>query len=206
MGPEMAHVTQSPTLQSPTIQRRKFSVDDYYRMADAGILHPDERVELLRGDVVVMAPIGSRHAACVNRLNALLHERCAKRGILSVQNPLRVDPHSEPQPDVVLVQPRADFYASAHPGPKDVLLAIEVGHSSARADREVKAPLYAECGITELWLVDLDTDAVLVCRDPQPDGYAQVSRHERGQDLTVDALPGVQLRVEEVLGPSAKPA
>ena len=190
----------------PEATKRLFTTDEFRRMAEAGIFGEDDRVELIGGEIIALTPIGPRHANCVRRLIALLSARVGTSAIVDAQNPVVLDDYSEPQPDVVLVQPRADFYASAHPGPKDVLLAIEVGHSSARADREVKAPLYAECGITELWLVDLDTDAVLVCRDPQPDGYAQVSRHERGQDLTVDALPGVQLRVEEVLGPSAKPA
>jgi Uma2 family endonuclease len=128
------------------VQRRLFTVEEYHRMAEAGILSEDDRVELIEGELVTMSPIGSRHAACVARLTALLFP-VGGRGILWVQNPIRLGARSEPQPDVALLRYRPDFYASAHPGPEDVLLVVEVAETSADADRSLKIPLYARYGI-----------------------------------------------------------
>lgn len=184
------------------VRRYRFTVDEYHRMAEAGVLHEDHRVELLDGGVVVMSPIGDPHAACVNRINRLLGARVGERAIVSVQNPIQLDSHSEPQPDVALLRPRDDFYASATPGPEDTLLAIEVGDSSARFDREVKAPLYAKARVRELWLVDLGAGEVRVCRRPDESGYADVSVKRRGDDLSPQALPDVIVRIVDVLGTS----
>ncbi|MGH9154512.1 MAG: Uma2 family endonuclease [Acidimicrobiales bacterium] len=106
--------------------RHRFSVDDYYRMAESGVLGPGDRVELIEGEIVEMSPIGSRHAACLRRLVALFSEGTRGRAILSVQDPVRLDQHSEPQPDLALLRPRPDYYADGHPGPGDVLLLVEV--------------------------------------------------------------------------------
>ena len=122
-------------------QRRLFTADEYYRLADVGIFRRDDRVELLDGDIVEMTPIGSRHAACVDRLLALVQPRVTGRAILRVQNPIRLSPHSEPQPDLSILKARADFYASAHPAPGDVLLVIEVADSS----RNSIAPSRSRC-------------------------------------------------------------
>jgi Uma2 family endonuclease len=181
------------------VRHRRFTVDEYHRMAEAGVLTEDDRVELLDGEVVVMAPIGARHAACVDRLNELLVFAAARRAIVRVQNPVRLDDHSEPQPDVVLVRRAEDFHASRTPGPEDTLLAIEVGDSSVRFDRDVKAPLYARTGIIELWLVDLGANEVSVCRRPGPDGYGDMRVKRVGDVLSPQALPEVALKVDEVL-------
>lgn len=188
------------THDEPLVRRHRFTVDDYHRMAEAGVLREDDRVELLDGEVVVMSPIGDPHAACVNRLNRLLGARVGERAIVSVQNPIQLDSHSEPQPDVALLRPRDDFYASATPRPEDTLLAIEVGDSSVRFDREVKAPLYARAGVPELWLVDLGMGEIRVCRQPAATGYGEVSVKRRGDDLSPQALADVVVRVDAVLG------
>jgi len=180
------------------VRRYRFTVDEYHRMAEAGVLHEDHRVELLDGEVVVMSPIGDPHAACVKRLNRLLGAHVGARAIVSVQDPIRLDSHSEPQPDVALLRPRDDFYASAMARPEDTLLVIEVGDSSARFDREVKAPLYARAGIPELWLVDLTAGEVSVCRQPAATGYREVSVKRRG-DLSPEALPDLVVRIDDVL-------
>jgi len=120
--------------------RHRFTVEEYHRMGQAGILSEDDRVELIEGEIVEMAPVGSRHAACVKRLNALLSRRAGGRALVSVQDPIRLGEHSEPQPDLALLKPREDFYAAAHPGPEDVLLVIEVAETSLEYDREVKLP------------------------------------------------------------------
>src|SRR2546426_2118990 len=140
---------------SITLEKRRFTVDEYHRMAEAGIFSEDESVELLEGEIVEMTPISSRHAACVNKLTRLFTRELGERVVVSVQNPVALTETSEPQPDLALLRPRADFYAAGHPGPEDVLLMVEVADTSATSDRAVKVPLYARAGIEEVWLIDL---------------------------------------------------
>jgi len=153
------------------LRRHRLNVDEYHRMAEAGILGPDARVELIEGEIIDMAPIGSRHAATVSRLAHLLHQRIGQQAIVWTQNPIRLDEYSEPEPDLALLRPRDDFYATAHPGPGDVLLVVEVADSSLRYDREIKIPLYARHGIPEAWLLDLENERFLRFLEPGPDGY-----------------------------------
>jgi Uma2 family endonuclease len=179
---------------------RRFTVEDYYRMAEAGILTPDDRVELLDGEIAEMTPIGSPHAACVDRLNRLLTATVGDRAIVRVQNPIRLDRYSEPQPDLALLRSRDDFYAAAHPGPADVLLVIEVAHTSEPMDRTVKLPLYARSGIPTAWLVVLADDRILLHEGPGPDGYRVARELHRGDRLRLEAL-GIELSVADILGP-----
>jgi Uma2 family endonuclease len=130
------------------VSTHRFTVEEFHRMAEVGILSDDDRVELLEGEIIEMTPIGSQHAACVARLTQELSQRIGMTAILWVQNPVRLDQHSEPQPDIALLRPRQDFYASAHPGPEDVLLLIEAADRTAQLDRAIKLPLYAKAGIT----------------------------------------------------------
>lgn len=188
----------------PALARRRFTVEEYYRMAEVGVLRPDERVELLDGEVVHVSPMGSPHAACVRALNGQLAARVAGRALVCVQLPLRLDDHSEPEPDVMLVRPRDDGYASAHPGPGDALLVVEVGASSAASDREVKGPLYARAGVPELWLVDLTRGEVTCCRAPAGEGWEHVTVHRPGDTLAPAALPDLALDLEQLLGPSLR--
>lgn len=128
---------------SVQLLRRKFTVDQYHKMAESGILKEDDRVELIRGEIIEMSPIGTKHAACVNRLVNLLVLLLGKRVIVAPQNPVVLDNNSEPQPDVALLKPRDDFYATAHPQPQDIFLLIEVADSTILYDREEKITLYA---------------------------------------------------------------
>ena len=153
------------------LRRHRLNVDEYHRMAEAGILGPDARVELIEGEIIDMAPIGSRHAAVVRQLAHILHQNVGYQAIVSTQNPVRLDEYSEPEPDLALLRPRDDFYATAHPGPGDILLIIEVADTSLRYDREIKIPLYARHGIPEVWLVDLVNERLLRFLEPGPDGY-----------------------------------
>lgn len=178
---------------------RRFTVDDFYRMAKAGILTEDDRVELIEGQVVEMAPIGRQHASRVDRLNRLLQRLVGDKAILRVQGPVRLDPYSEPQPDLALLRPRDDFYEAAHPGPADILLLVEVADSSVVYDRQTKTPLYAQAGIPEVWLVDLPQDVVEAHRSPSPDGYRDVQRFRRGQRIAPQAFPDVDLAVDDIL-------
>lgn len=140
--------------QAPPALRR-FSVDDYYAMAEAGILQPDERTELLEGVVFCMAAMGSRHAAGVTRSEYRLLPALMNRALVRVQAPLHRGERSEPEPDIAVVRLRADAYDGAHPVPQDAYLLIEVSDSSIAFDRDQKLPLYAAAGIPELWIVDI---------------------------------------------------
>lgn len=180
--------------------RRSFTVEDYHRMAQAGIFSEDDRVELLKGEIVTMAPIGSRHQACVDRLTGVLSLQVARRAIVRVQGPVRLDEHSEPQPDVALLKNQVDYYAQRHPRPEDVLLVIEVAETSAEADRDIKVPLYARAGIPEAWLVDLSGECIEIFQEPSPQGYQEVRRVRRGHRLAPRAFPDLDLAAHDLLG------
>lgn len=169
-------------------------------MGEAGILGEDDRVELINGEIVRMSPIGSPHAGCVNRLNALLSRHFAGQAVVQVQNPVRASDLSEPQPDLVLLRFRSDYYSERHPRPNDVLLLIEVSDSFAAYDRSVKAALYAAAGVPEFWIVDLILRQVECRRNPGPDGYGEVRQIPADQGLAPLAFPGVALSVTEILG------
>ena len=176
-----------------------FTVADYYRMADAGLFHEDSRVELIQGQIIDMSPIGAPHFRMVNRLNRLLVPLVGARGIVSVQNPVRLDDGSEPQPDVTILHPRMDEEDAGAPGPADVLLLIEVADSSLGFDRATKLPLYAGAGIREYWIVNLQERAVEVHRTPEGDRYAQVRRAGLGELLDILLLPGLTLPTAELM-------
>jgi Uma2 family endonuclease len=182
------------------ILRRLFSVEEYYLMAKAGILNEDDRLELIEGEIVEMSPIGSHHAACVTRLIQFLSQQVGSRALVSAQNPVRLGEHSEPQPDVALLRPRGDFYATDHPGSQDILLLIEVADTSVEYDREVKVPLYARAGIGEVWLVDLDGESIEVYQSPAPEGYRQVRVVRQEERLAPEALPELELSAGGILG------
>ena len=141
---------------SHAIKRRRFTVEEYHRMGEAGILPEDSRVELIDGIVAVREPIGSHHAGTVNALGHLWMSRLGGRAIVQVQNPVEFPEElSELQPDIALLRPRPDFYRAAHPRAADVLLLIEVADTTLRLDRRVKIPLYGRAGVLEAWLLDL---------------------------------------------------
>ena len=181
--------------------RRKLDVDIYYRMADAGILGEDDRVELIDGEIIDMAPIGQGHAAVVGGLTRSLVMACGNKAIVWVQNPVRLDRLNEPQPDFAVLRPRPDFYATGdRPGPADVLLLVEVADSSLRFDLTVKLPLYARAGIAELWIVDLKRRALDAFRRPAGGGYAEVTTHRPGDRLALSAAPGITVSLDLMFG------
>jgi len=181
--------------------RHRFTVDDYHRMAEAGILGEDDRVELIEGEIVEMSPIGRRHQACLDRMTALFSTRLAGRAIVRIQGPVRLSHFSEPQPDLVLLRPRADYYASVDAGPDDVLLLIEVADASLAYDREVKTPLYARAAVAEYWILDLQYDRLLVFRDPDPGAgrYSRVDQLARDERIAPLAFPDLEIRVADLL-------
>ena len=184
----------------PVVQRYRFNVDEFARMGEAGVFTEDDRVELIDGEVLEMSPIGPPHAGTVNRLNELLVTRLAGRANVIVQNPIRLDRHTEPQPDLVVARRRKDFYTDRHPEPADVLLVIEVADSSLRYDRTEKAPRYARAGIPETWLVDIQAGTVTVYADPGPEGYARQQVRRRGDRIAAASVPVPGLAVDDILG------
>lgn len=178
--------------------RRRFTVDEYHRMAEAGILHEDDRVELIRGEIVEMSPIGGRHAACVREINHLLGRKLGEELRLDVQSPVRLDEQDAPQPDLAVI--RARDYGSSLPVPEDVLLLIEVSDTSLAYDRNVKLPLYGRSGIPEVWIVDLNNKVVDRYTEPSEEGYRLVRRAGRNETLESAVLPALALAMGAVLG------
>lgn len=184
------------------VRKRLLTIDEYRRMGEAGIFHEDDRVELIRGEIYEMSPIGNRHAGCVRQLNQILNRKVGSHGIVDVQNPVCLEQQqSEPQPDLAVLRHQDDFYRSATPGPGDTLLVIEVSDSSLAYDRKVKIPLYAASGIPEAWIANLEEETVIVYRQPSPDGYQEMRTFSRGETVSPAAFPELNVSVEEILGP-----
>lgn len=181
------------------LTRRRFTVDEYHRMVDTGILTEDDHVELLDGEIVEMTPIGRSHLGHVDRLTLLFATRLGTRAIVRVQGSIplpRID--SEPQPDLVLLRPCPDFYVRTPLQTQDVLLVIEVADTSGARDR-AKMTLYARAGIAEAWVIDLPAARVEVYREPGPRGYRDVRSLSRGQRLAPAAFPDLDLAVDDIL-------
>jgi Uma2 family endonuclease len=166
-----------------SVTRKRFTADEYQRMGQVGILREGDRVELIDGEIVAMTPIGTRHNASVARANRALVRAAGDDAIVLPQGSVRLDLYSEPQPDLVLLRPQSDFYASRHAGPGDIFLVIEIADSSIRYDQDVKAPLYAGVGIPEYWLIDLTADVVWRYSSPDQDTYRRVEQYHRGQSM-----------------------
>lgn len=182
------------------LRRHRLTVAEYHRMAETGVLAPDARVELIDGEIVDLAPIGTRHRSTVKRLLHLFSDAVARQAIVAVQDPVRLGDRSEPQPDLMLLAPREDFYASAHPVASDVLLLIEVSDTTARYGRIIKLALYARHGVQEVWIVDLDNRVMRVCRSPVGDAYTDVTETTTPGVLSPQALPGVAIDGSRLLG------
>ena len=183
------------------IRRYKLDVDAYHRMGEAGILGPKDRVELIRGELVEMAPTGDDHAGSVNSLAEILFLACAGKAYVSVQTPVRLDRYNEPQPDFGISRLRDDRYWTGRPGPADILLLIEVSDSSLRFDRTVKLPLYARTGVSEFWLVDLQHRTLEVYRRPEGAGFREAATYEPGDTVSPSLLPEVTIPVDRMFKP-----
>lgn len=178
------------------VRRHRYTVEDYYRMGEVGILAPDARVELIDGEVIEMPPIGAPHASVVTDLQNRLIATAGQRAIVRVQNPIHLSPHDEPQPDIALVTPPASKYRRRHPEATDVLLLIEVAESSLRVDRDLKLGLYARCAIPEVWLVDLKGGRVTRYRDPGAAGYGESETLALDSPVPVPGLASPPCRVD----------
>ncbi|CDM65793.1 Uma2 family endonuclease [Pyrinomonas methylaliphatogenes] len=184
---------------SVQIERRHFTVSEYHRMATAGIFTEDDRVELIDGEIIEMAPIGVRHAACVAKLAEVFSRYLQSAAIIWVQNPVRLDERSEPEPDIALLRRREDFYSQSAPTPEDVLLIVEVGDSSVEYDRKLKVPLYARAGVVEVWLIDLTESLIEVYAQPVSGAYQVFKRLKYGDALAPQAFPDLHLEVAQIL-------
>jgi Uma2 family endonuclease len=187
-------------LVQPRLKTFRLNVSQYHQMSEAGIFSENDKVELINGEIIEMSPIGRRHAACVDRINRLFSNILGIKVIVRVQNPIILNNLSEPEPDIALLKPRADFYESGHPQPQDIFLLIEVADSSLEYDRDVKIPLYATSGISEVWLVDIYEQVIIVYRYPSENGYSDIQTLSRGEKLSIQAFPEINLVVNDILG------
>jgi Uma2 family endonuclease len=176
----------------------RFSVAEYQKLGEAGIFHEDDRVELLNGEIIIMSPIGYRHATAVRNLNEIFVEACRRRYCIDPQNPFILDDESEPQPDLTLLR-REMHRAERLPEAADVHLIVEVSDTSIGYDRAEKLPAYARNGIAEVWIVNLKDDAIEVYRDPGAEGYATKLRFLRGETLSPLAFGDIEVQVSEAL-------
>ena len=202
--PTKAPIQPAPTESPETSthpERRKFTVDEYYRMAEVGILHADERVELIDGEIVLMAPMGKPHAVGVRRADSILQRVLEGVAIVSAQNPVHLGPHFEPEPDVAVLRIKEDEYLNQHPEPGDILWVIEIADTTLYHDRGVKALLYAEANIPETWIMNLVEDCIEAFTQPGPDGYAQHAIYRRGDTISPSTLPDVEFAVDDLLPP-----
>ena len=196
--------TQTDT-QQHTPKKRLFTRKEYHSMGKAGIFAPNERVELLEGEIIVMSPAGDRHSACIVRLNrAFAGLNIANRTLVSVQSPVVTSPTSEPEPDLMLLSFRDDRYDFGKPRPQDVLLLIEVSDSSLEYDREVKLPYYASLGIPETWIANLQDDRIETHTEPVPLGYRATRIYNRGDTISPTAFPDLKIEVNDII-PSRPP-
>lgn len=184
---------------SLNIQRRLFTVEEYDRFIEVGVLTEDDPVELINGEVVNMSPISSLHAGCVARLTSLLSFRLGQQAVIWTQNPVHIDRYSEPEPDVAVLKFRNDFYSKSLPRPADVLLLIEVADTSLAYDQQVKVPLYAKAEIQDVWVVDVENRLIYVYRSPAGGEYQETLTHKPGDVLVPVAFPALALRVDEII-------
>lgn len=180
--------------------KRLFTVEEYHLIGKAGILSKDDRIELIEGELLQMAAIGTRHASSVRRLARLCSQIPENFAIFDVQNPVQLSERTEPQPDVILLKTRADYYSTAHPTPSEVLLLIEVADSSIDYDKDVKIPIYARSGIQEVWIVNLPENCLEVYRQPTTNGYSLTLRFWRGEEVSPLTFPELKVSVDFVLG------
>lgn len=184
---------------SAGVETYRFSVEEFNKLGQAGIFDEDDRVELLDGEIIVMSPIGSEHAAAVLRLNWYFQQRLGQHLLTSVQSPAVVDEFSEPQPDLMLLKPKSDFYKAEHPRPEDIILLVEVSDSTLAFDRGRKLPKYAESAVSEVWIVNLQNQTIEQYRAPSASEYARSQIFRRGEMITIEKFPEVSFAVEELI-------
>ncbi len=181
--------------------KRGFTVDEYMRMFDLGILDPDERLELIDGDILVVPPPGPEHNSRVMRFNRFLNARLNERALIMIDGTAIVAGDSAPEPDIALLSLRDDFYEKANPRPSDILAIVEVSSTSLRFDRGRKYRLYARAGIPEYWIVDVAGRTIERCRKPVGDGYTERIVFRIGETIAFDAFPDCVFQISDLVGP-----
>ncbi len=179
--------------------RKKFTLADFEQMVETGIIKDEDRVELIEGEIIDMGKIGSKHAAYTDRLNDLLRDKLGKKILIRVQNPVKLNVYSQPQPDIALVKRREDYYEKEHPQPKDIFLLIEVSDSTLETDREIKIPLYAKHGILETWIINCNNQSLEVYRHPTPNNYQQKLTLFSGEKISCLSFPDEEFTVNEMM-------
>ncbi|MEM8896264.1 MAG: Uma2 family endonuclease [Bacteroidota bacterium] len=178
------------------VLKRLVNRNEYFRMAEVGILSPDDRLELLNGEIYEMSPVGSRHSSVVKKITKIIHDLSLSDVIVGVQDPISFDEYNEPEPDISVVKYRSDYYAKHHPQPKDTLFLIEVADSSISFDMEIKLPLYAQHNIPEYWIIDLKAERILIFKEASNGKYIhQYTRNANDEVL----LLGKTVEVSEIL-------
>ena len=192
-----------PRIRLAAPKKRLFTRKEYHAMGKAGILGHQERVELLEGEIIVMSPIGNRHFTGVLWLTDIFSTsgRLAGRAGVIIQNPVVASPISEPEPDLMLLALREDRYAFGKPRPQDVLLLIEVADSSLHYDLNVKLPHYAEVGIPEVWIANLQDDRIESYTEPSPQGFRASRIYQLGDTISPTAFPDIQINVNDIIPP-----
>lgn len=183
----------------PQPRRLRFTVDEYYKMIELGMLKDYEKAEIIEGELIQKMPIGDRHATAVNNLNSFLIRNLAEHILVSVQNPVRLTDYDEPEPDLALADLRK-FDGKRHPRPAEIVLLVEVSDTTVKYDRDKKLPLYAEAEIPEVWIVNLPNEIVEIHTQPSVGLYQFVKIFKRGENIKSEALPKLNLTVDKVLG------
>jgi Uma2 family endonuclease len=189
-----------PPQDSFQLERKRFTVTEFQRMVETGILEEGSPYELLNGEIIHMATIGSKHAAKVDRISTFLNRKINDAIIVRVQNPIELGAFSQPEPDIAILRWQDDFYESGHPTAQDIYLLIEVSDTTLDYDRSTKLPIYAESGIAEYWIVNLPDNQVEVHRNPSGNAYQSIQTFTKDQTLTVELLPEITIAVNEILG------
>lgn len=180
-------------------ESHRFSLETYEVMIERGILTESDRVELIRGEVVDVSPIGTAHAACVAQMTRSFVLTLGERAIVSVQSPVAMPPSSMPEPDLTVLRARDDFYASRRPLPDDIVLIVEVADSSLSFDRLIKGALYAEAGLPEYWIANLSGECIEVYRRPAEGAYSEMRTYRRGDAIACGAFADLDVAVDRLL-------
>jgi Uma2 family endonuclease len=183
-----------PTTLQKSSYRHHFTIKEYYQLAESGIFNDKSRVELIKGEIIDMSPIGTHHSGwTMHLLNRIFLQLMPHEVYVDMQNPIRLQDDTEPEPDLTVLAPRELPYFEAHPTAKDVLLLIEVADSSLEYDRDTKIPIYAENGIPECWLFDVKKNELTIYRQPSSKGYREIYHPRLDESITLSAMPDISI-------------
>jgi Uma2 family endonuclease len=177
---------------------RLWTVEEYHRMAEAGILSPDERVELIEGQIIPMAAKNPPHAATNLCAANILRNLLIGKALIRIQDPIFLSSTSEPEPDIAVVRIEPRFYLDHHPRPEEIFLIVEVADTTLERDRKLKAPTYAKAGIADYWILDVNTRQVYVLREPGEETYQQETILDTNATISVLAFPEIEIQIDQL--------